>query len=363
MNKITSKFVSVFAVAGLSLVMVSPVAHATTNYSIAPGQSPSWDTGVSSNLPFTIGTGGSLSGQRMLFDMTGISTVTFTVVNEDPSANTVNFSNAECSFSPSSSKFEETAGGVAGARVIATLTSTPSPNSVDCTLVSTGLIGSQFYVRVPQAPSPVRVSPEIKFWLNNFSSVGSAPRSGSTAAPIKYSGPEFSSLSLKPVLNGSGTTLEGRKLDQISTITIDGKAAKLSDATDKSLKLELPAGLKPGVYDLVVTTANHGKLTHMNAIRIREELPPTSLTIKGAGVLTGEDFKKLTAFSRTQNPDMNTVTCIVNSSSEGKSFMQARALCDRIAANNLNIKTTQFEARSTVEGSAVFARVVFSSDE
>jgi hypothetical protein len=164
-------------------------------------------------------------------------------------------------------------------------------------------------------------------------------------------------------LNGSGTTLEGRKLDQISTITIDGKAAKLSDATDKSLKLELPAGLKPGVYDLVVTTANHGKLTHMNAIRIREELPPTSLTIKGAGVLTGEDFKKLTAFSRTQNPDMNTVTCIVNSSSEGKSFMQARALCDRIAANNLNIKTTQFEARSTVEGSAVFARVVFSSDE
>jgi len=189
-------------------------------------------------------------------------------------------------------------------------------------------------------------------------------RGGSaSSAPVKYSGPEFSGLSLKPVLNGTGTTLEGRKLDQISSITIDGKAAKLSDASDKSLKLELPAGLKPGVYDLVVNTANHGKLTHMNAIRIREELPATSLTIRGSGVLSGEEFKKLTAFSRTQNPDMNTVTCIVNSSSEGKSFMQARALCDRIAANNLNIKTTQFEARSTVEGSAVFARVVFSSDE
>jgi len=185
----------------------------------------------------------------------------------------------------------------------------------------------------------------------------------STPAPIKYSGPEFSSLSLKPVLNGSGTTLEGRKLDQISSITIDGKAAKLSDATDKSLKLELPAGLKPGVYDLVVNTASHGKLTHMNAIRIREELAATSLTIKGSGVLSGEEFKKLTAFARTQNPDMSTVTCIVNSSSEGKSFTQARALCDRIAASNLNIKTTMFENRSTVEGSAIFARVVFSSDE
>jgi hypothetical protein len=182
-------------------------------------------------------------------------------------------------------------------------------------------------------------------------------------APIKYSGPEFSELSLKPALAGSSATLEGRKLDQISSVTIGGKAAVLSNATDKSVNIGLPAGLAPGVYDLVVTTANHGKLTHMNAIRVREVLPETSLTIKGTGVFTGEEFKKLTAFSRTQNPDMNTVTCIVNSNSEGKSFMQARALCDRIAATNLNVKTTKIESRSTVESSAIFARVVFSSEE
>jgi nucleoside phosphorylase len=101
----------------------------------------------------------------------------------------------------------------------------------------------------------------------------------------------------------------------------------------------------------------------MSAIRVREELPATSLTIKGSGVLSGEEFKKLTAFARTQNPEMNTATCIVNSSSEGKSFTQARALCDRIAASNLNIKTTMFENRSTVQGSAIFARVVFGSEE
>ena len=182
-------------------------------------------------------------------------------------------------------------------------------------------------------------------------------------APVKYSGPEFSGLSLKPALAGSSATLEGRKLDQIASVTIGGKAAKLSDATDKSVNIGLPAGLAPGVYDLVVTTVSHGKLTHMNAIRIREELPETSLTIKGSGVLSGEEFKRLTAFSRTQNPDMNTATCIVNSNSEGKSFTQARALCDRIAASNLNIKTTMFENRSTVQGSAIFARVVFSSEK
>jgi hypothetical protein len=232
--------------------------------------------------------------------------------------------------------------------------------------------GCGFQIVTPGSSFGLRVSVQNASQVLYVRKQGSAPSNNnssnssqrpSQAAPIKYSGPEFSSLSLKPVLNGSNTTLEGRKLDQISSITIDGKAAKLSDATDKSLKLELPAGLKPGVYDLVVSTANHGKLTHMNAIRIREELPASSLTIKGTGVLSGEEFKKLTAFSRTQNPDMNTVTCIVNSNSEGKSFMQARALCDRIAATNLNIKTTMFETRSTVEGSAIFARVVFSSEE
>ena len=192
---------------------------------------------------------------------------------------------------------------------------------------------------------------------------GPAGTPATTPAPIKYSGPEFSSLSLKPVLSGTATTLEGRKLDQISSITIDGKPAKISDATDKSLKLELPAGLKPGAHDMLVVTVSHGKLTHMNAFRVREVMPDTSLTIKGSGVLSGEEFKKLTAFARTQDPEMNTATCIVNSNSEGKSFMQARALCDRIAATNLNIKTTMFETRSTVQGSAIFARVVFGSEE
>jgi hypothetical protein len=201
------------------------------------------------------------------------------------------------------------------------------------------------------------------FVTKNYSGGGStpSPRAATPAAPIKYSGPEFTELNQKPALSGTSVSLAGRKLNEISTITVDGKAAKFSDATDKSLKLELPAGLKPGVYDLVVTTASHGKLTHMNAIRIREEFPPTSLTIRGTGVLSGEEFKKLTAFARTQNPEMNTVTCIVNSGSEGKSFTMARALCGRIAQNNLNIKTTQLEVRSTVESSAVFARVVFSS--
>ena len=180
---------------------------------------------------------------------------------------------------------------------------------------------------------------------------------------LKYSGPEFLDLHAKPFVDGSRATLMGRKLDFIDSISLAGRQAVLLEVSSSSIKIQLPTGLNVGLHHIVAISSDHGKLTHMNAIRIREELPATSLTIKGTGVLSGEEFKKLTAFSRTQNPDMNTVTCIVNSNSEGKSFMQARALCDRIAANNLNIKTTMFETRSTVEGSAIFARVVFSSEE
>ena len=53
---------------------------------------------------------------------------------------------------------------------------------------------------------------------------GSSSAAGAGSAPIKYSGPEFTGLSLKPALVGTSTTLEGRKLNEISTITVDGKA-------------------------------------------------------------------------------------------------------------------------------------------
>jgi hypothetical protein len=166
-----------------------------------------------------------------------------------------------------------------------------------------------------------------------------------------------------PVLDGAIATVRGRKLGEIDAISLSGMQARVLEVTSSSMKIQLPKGLDTGLHHIVAISKDHGKLTHMNAIRIREEFPPTSLTIRGAGVLAGQEFKKLTAFARTQNPGMNTVTCIVNSGSEGKSFSQARALCHRIAQVNLNIKITVLDIRSTVESSAVFSRVVFSSKQ
>jgi hypothetical protein len=290
------------------------------------------------------------------------ATVTSAVVSNDGMRVTLTTSNSQSGSPGQTSEFEVTADGA----VVNIASITRTGFEIRLGLAEALEAGQTVTVaRVSNIFQDYNLNTFSAMSVTNGSTVGGASSQGpgAGAAPIKYSGPEFSELSLRPALAGSSATLEGRKLDQISSVTIGGKAAVLSNSTDKSVNIGLPAGLTPGVYDLVVTTANHGKLTHMNAIRIREVLPETSLTIKGTGVFTGEEFKKLTSFSRTQNPDMNTVTCIVNSNSEGKSFMQARALCDRIAATNLNVKTTRFEARSTVEGSAVFARAVFSSEE
>lgn len=177
----------------------------------------------------------------------------------------------------------------------------------------------------------------------------------------RYRGPVLDDPGSVAHLAGSTVQITGKKLDEITSIHIHSSTISFS-AEANTMSIEIPAGLAPGKHDLEIKS-RHGKLTHMHAIWVRETMLPTSLTIQGKGILMGEDFKKLTAFSRAQNPGMNTATCIVNSNSLGKSFMQARALCQRIASNNLNVKITMFESRSTVSTSAVFARVIFSSEE
>lgn len=182
------------------------------------------------------------------------------------------------------------------------------------------------------------------------------------SSPVKYSGPEFYNLDRKAVLAGSAVLLEGRKLNLISSAMIGGKTAQLSSATNDSMKLTVPPGLAPGLYNLDVVTVDHGRLVHLNAFRVVEALSETQMTIEGQGIFSGEEFKKLTAFARGQHQDMNSVTCIVNSNSVGKSYMQARSLCDRILATNLKISRKQIESRSTVKSGAVYARVIFSSN-
>lgn len=187
---------------------------------------------------------------------------------------------------------------------------------------------------------------------------GSIPSGGSATAPAKYSGPEFSGVSATGIMAGTSPRLEGKNLDEISSITIGGKAATFTLDGDKALDLTLPEGLAPGLYDLVINSSA-GKLSHINAIRVREPLKSFSITSRSIGKISEEQYQEHAIISSMQIPELNKARCIVNGSNLAQAKAQAERLCALVAAANPNIETTVVEARSTVKSNAVFARVTY----
>jgi hypothetical protein len=88
-------------------------------------------------------------------------------------------------------------------------------------------------------------------------------------APRPYMGPLFES-GPREVKGDDFAIYSGRRLDQITSVELDG--AKLSfSATIDSITVSIPVGIKFGTFDLVFFSPN-GKLTFMNALVVRESL-------------------------------------------------------------------------------------------
>ena len=192
----------------------------------------------------------------------------------------------------------------------------------------------------------------------SWSGAGTGTQSVTPPTPTKYSGPEFSGLSAKGIMVGTSPRLEGKNLDEISSIEIGGKAATFTLDGDKALDLSLPAGLAPGLYDLVINSSA-GKLTHINAIQVREPRRAFSFTTRSEGRISEEQYQEHAIISSMQIPELNKARCIVNGSNLALAKAQAERLCALVAAANPNIETTVVEARSTVRNNAVFARVTY----
>ena len=193
-----------------------------------------------------------------------------------------------------------------------------------------------------------------------FSSNADGPggSSAATPTPAKYSGPEFSGLSGMGIMTGSTGKLEGKRLDQISSIEIGGKAATFTATSATELELSLPAGLAPGLYDLVINSSA-GKLTHINAIQVREPKQSFSITTRSTGKISEEQYLEHSLIAAMQAPELNKARCIVNASTQAMAEAMANRLCAIVKASNPNIETTVVVPRSTVKNDTVFARVIY----
>ena len=201
-------------------------------------------------------------------------------------------------------------------------------------------------------------NPSYTLFASNRSGSSGATGSSAAPAPAKYSGPEFSGLSGMGIMTGSTGKLEGKRLNEISSIEIGGKAATFTATSAEELELALPAGLAPGLYDLVINSSA-GKLTQINAIQVREPRKSFSITTRSTGKISNDQYIEHSLIASMQIPELDKARCIVNASSMAMAQAMANRLCAVVKASNPNIETTIVEPRTTVKGDAVYARVTY----
>jgi hypothetical protein len=185
---------------------------------------------------------------------------------------------------------------------------------------------------------------------------GSQTPPGATEAPT-YNGPSFASPT-KLFSEGDAVSLVGKRMSGIYSVEVNGLTATLSSATETSVTFELPKGLAPGTYDVIVYSSA-GKLTQIRALNVRAPKKSFAFTTKSIDNLSPESLDEHKLVASIQDSVLNKARCIVNASSLAEAKLQAEALCAAVQTENQNIDQVVIEPRSTVSGRMVYARVVY----
>jgi hypothetical protein len=90
--------------------------------------------------------------------------------------------------------------------------------------------------------------------------------------PTPYSGPLPTGYSDRTPSIGDEVIISGRRMNLVTSCTIDGVTAVMSNQSADSFTIMIPAGLEPGLKDLVMT-GPAGKLTAQGALTVQESIP------------------------------------------------------------------------------------------
>ena len=95
----------------------------------------------------------------------------------------------------------------------------------------------------------------------------SSPGSAPAPAPAPYSGPLPTNYSDRTPAVGDEVVVSGLRLSSITSCTIDGVTAAMSNQSADRFTIVIPAGLEPGLKDLVITSSA-GTLTVQDALTV-----------------------------------------------------------------------------------------------
>ena len=91
-------------------------------------------------------------------------------------------------------------------------------------------------------------------------------------APAPYSGPLPTNYSDKTPSIGDEVIISGRRMNLVTSLTIDGGTAVMSNQSPDSFTIVIPEGITSGLKDLVMT-GPAGKLTAQGAVTVQESIP------------------------------------------------------------------------------------------
>jgi hypothetical protein len=91
-------------------------------------------------------------------------------------------------------------------------------------------------------------------------------------APAPYSGPLPTNYSDRTPSIGDEVIISGLRLNLVTSLTIDGVTAVISNQSADSFTIVIPEGITSGLKDLVMT-GPAGKLTAQGAVTVQESIP------------------------------------------------------------------------------------------
>ena len=86
---------------------------------------------------------------------------------------------------------------------------------------------------------------------------------------------------------GDSVVVSGIRLSSVTSCTIDGIEAQISSVSATGFTLVVPAGVEPGLKNLVISSA-HGRLIAQGAITVTEKVVPVAEPVADPVVATGK---------------------------------------------------------------------------
>lgn len=161
-------------------------------------------------------------------------------------------------------------------------------------------------------------------------STPNTPTPSTTANRSTYTGPEVLEFSSRSLYPGDPLILEGRKLEEITSISSRGFTLSFTVLAGGRLSLVIPANFPFGPSDFLITSG-YGTLTHLAAITVGEKPKGKEINIFSPSKNVRDSFVKLSQrrLDRVSEP-YNKVLCIVNTADAQLSKKVAEDFCSQL---------------------------------